>query len=230
MKRWGAIGACLVFVCAAFSAFSQDPCDFAIRALSLNSNQFRFSFTGESEIFYSIETSTNLQTWIPTANGLLGGFSRTIDLSTSAPSAFYRVVRGSALPFVGALVARQTVNAKGNTLVTDSYDSMDPNHSTNGLYNAATRKAGGNVCVSESVVVSVANASIYGRVKVGPTGTVSVGPNGRVGDLDWIGPGIQPGWFGNDLRICWPEVKPPYSSGFAVPLGTGAPAPPPLLA
>lgn len=219
MRGWGKIIVCLVVMCAGFQASSQDPCDFTIPPPLLSSNQFRFSFPGESGRLYSIETSTNLQNWVPVATGLIGSFSRDIELSTSAPTAFYRLVRGPGSPFIGALVARQTVDGKGNIFETDSYDSFDPAHSTNGFYDATTRKAGGNLCVSS--LLAQASPIIHGRLIIAPTGTYSLGPNGSVGDLGWVGPGVQPGWYQNDFRLCWPELNPPYSSGFPPPTGAG---------
>src|SRR5215468_2787053 len=71
---------CLAFVGAALRGFSQDPCNFMVRPPALKSNEFRFSFTGESEAVYSIETSTNLQNWVPIATNLAGGFNRTVNL------------------------------------------------------------------------------------------------------------------------------------------------------
>src|SRR5206468_6939880 len=70
----------------------------------------------------------------------------------------------TTLPIVGRPIARRVqvtttvkallantitvlsnVDFKGTTVTIDSYNSTDPNHSTNGMYNLATRMAGGDV-------------------------------------------------------------------------------------
>jgi len=95
---------------------------------------------------------------------------------------------------------------------------MDPAHSTiNGLYDPATRKAGGHVCVDGSILLS---GSVYGKLILGPNGSYSVGPNASVGDLGWVGPGVQPGWYSPDFRLCFAEVKPPFAFGIT-PAGSG---------
>src|SRR5436190_17083965 len=43
------------------------------------------------------------------------------------------------------MMVRYNLTTKGNNMLVDSYDSSDPFHSTNGLYDASTRKAGGSV-------------------------------------------------------------------------------------
>ncbi len=45
-----------------------------------------------------------------------------------------------------------------------------------------------------------------------------MGPNGSVGDLNWAGPGIEPGWLYTDLNQDVPDVKVPYDAASATPL------------
>jgi hypothetical protein len=108
----------------------------------------------------------------------------------------------------------------GNTIVFDSYDSADPLHSTNGRYDPAKRKAGGDLASAEGII-GVGNANVNGHLRTGPTGTYSVGPSGFAGDLSWTGPGVQPGWFTNDFVPIFPDVAAPFASGVAPPSGTG---------
>jgi hypothetical protein len=44
-----------------------------------------------------------------------------------------------------------------------------------------------------------------------------------VGDLNWTGPGIEPGWLSNDFNIEPGDVAPPYNTGFTVPVNAGNP-------
>jgi hypothetical protein len=130
----------------------------------------------------------------------------------------------TSFAFAGAIGALQDVTMNGNFIMVDSYDSADTNHSdANGNYYAPTRKAGGDVS-STGGFLNVGNANIYGHVRTAPFGSASTGPNGRVGDLpaNWNGSGIESGWYLNDYNANFPDVPPPYSSGFSVlPNGSG---------
>ncbi len=109
------------------------------------------------------------------------------------------------------------VDFKGNNVTIDSYNSTDSNHSTNGMYYAPTRMAGGDVA-SLFGLINIGNANIYGHLETGvnDTNTPGIGSNGRVGGLNWAGPGIQPGWWVNDFNMDTPDIQPPYTSGWAV--------------
>ncbi len=129
-----------------------------------------------------------------------------------------RMVQVTTAPlpfFANGMAALLGVTTKGNKLTVDSFDSADPLHSTNGMYNAATRKANGDVA-NVTGNVNVQNANIYGHLKLGPTATYTLN-NGTVGDLNWLGPGIESGWIVNDFNMAPPEVVAPYSSGSSVP-------------
>jgi len=130
-----------------------------------------------------------------------------------------RIVQVTTAPlptFANGMAALLGVTTKGNKLTVDSYDSADPLHSTNGMYDASTRKANGDVA---NVVgnVNIQNANIYGHVKLGPTATYTIN-NGSVGDLNWVGPGIQPDHLANDFNMAPGDVLAPYNSGFSVPV------------
>ena len=127
-----------------------------------------------------------------------------------------KVTTASVSPFNNAITVRSNLTAKGTGLTIDSFDSDDPLHSTtNGMYDPATRKAGGDVN-STGGLIDVQNAEIYGHLNTGPEGSFVIG-QGSVGDLDWNVPGqIQDGWYANDFNMDIKEVKPPYSSGAPV--------------
>jgi hypothetical protein len=130
-----------------------------------------------------------------------------------------RIVQVTTAPlptFANGIAALSAVTTKGNKLTIDSYDSADPAHSTNGMYNAATRKAGGDVA-DLAGNVNIQNANIYGHLKLGPTATYTIN-SGTVGDLNWAGPGVEPGWVANDYNIAPADVAVPYNSGFSVPV------------
>ena len=119
------------------------------------------------------------------------------------------VKTGLSPAFNGAMAAREDIKFNGTTINIDSYDSMDSNHSTpTGMYDPVTRKANGHVA-SNYGFVNVGNANVYGTIRTGPYGTYNVGPTGKAGDLNWAGPGIQPGWYINDFNADFPEAALP---------------------
>lgn len=130
-----------------------------------------------------------------------------------------RVTTTTSTGFGKAISAQQNIVFNGNDVEVDSYDSADPLHSTNGMYYAPSRKAGGDVTTTEGTV-TVKNAQIKGKLRTGPDGSYEVGANGSVGDLNFAGPGIQEGYYDNDFNMEFKQVTPPLTSGFTAPTGT----------
>ena len=127
--------------------------------------------------------------------------------------------------FTKAMVARQRISMNGNNILTDSFDSTDPEYSTGGLYDPAKAKDGGDVATLSGLnsALGVGNANIKGRVQTGPGGTVDVGANGVVGSLAWHAAGktgIQPGWWFDDLNMSFEDVEKPSLGGSLLP-GSG---------
>src|SRR3989454_10427718 len=147
----------------------------------------------------------------------------------------------TTLPIVGRPIARKVqvttsiksllantitvltnVDFAGMNVTIDSYNSTDPNHSTNGMYNAATRMAGGDVA-SLFGIISVQNAKIYGHLETGATdpNAPTYGTQGSVGDIPWVAGGnigIKSGWWLNDFNMDVPDIQPPNTSGTWLPL------------
>jgi len=133
---------------------------------------------------------------------------------TTIPGGIYR----------GGLTAIKDVDFKGNNVETDSFDSLDPNYSTNGLYDVTKRKANGDVASTEGMI-NVQNANIMGTLFTSPGGGYTAGSGsgtaGSVGDLGWVlggMTGVQPGHYKNDFNMDFPEVLPPYQTGLP-PMG-----------
>jgi hypothetical protein len=121
--------------------------------------------------------------------------------------------------FTKGMVAKGQITLNGNNIVVDSFDSADPNYSTNGLYLISKRKANGDVATNSGLVnaLSTGNANIFGHVSTGPGGSVGIGKNGAVGDLAWQSSGtsgIQSGYFSDDMNVSFPDISLPYSGGF----------------
>ena len=126
--------------------------------------------------------------------------------------------------FSKGMVAKNSIDMNGNNVHTDSFDSMDPLHSTNGAYYAAWAKDNGDVAVNASLTNSLnaGNADIYGHVSVGPGGTIAVGAQGSIGSTSWHlngSGGVESGWSKNDMNVSFPDVQVPFSGGGFTPSG-----------
>lgn len=131
-----------------------------------------------------------------------------------------RVVARLNSLFSKGLVAKGQINLNGNNIMTDSFDSTDPNYSTGGQYDPAKSKDNGDVATNSGLVnsIGVGNAKITGRVSTGPGGSVSIGPNGSVGSKAWMdggNKGIEPGYSSDDMNVDFPSVTPPFTTGLS---------------
>lgn len=124
-----------------------------------------------------------------------------------------RTIRVTTTRTSGALkglVAKYDVSMNGNTKV-DSFDSTDPNYSTNGRYPAETAKQRDKAFVGSILGdITTGNGKIYGEVATGPGGDAT----GNVGDKSWHAShsGIQSGHERNDLGAEIPEVEIPSTA------------------
>jgi len=146
----------------------------------------------------------------------------TIPTLTATVSRSIAVTTTEASVFRGAIAARVNIDLKGNNISVDSFDSVDPNYSTGGLYDVAKRKAGGDIA-SNGGIIGVQNANIRGSLNTGPTSTYTIGPLGTVGDLAWVGGGslgVQPGHAKNDFNMDFPPILPPYAIAIPPVAGT----------
>jgi Tfp pilus assembly protein PilX len=122
----------------------------------------------------------------------------------------------------GGIVARGTVNISGGAYL-DSYDSADPNYSTNGLYTATKKKANGLLVTNSKVAgaVSLSASPIYGEVDTGPGGTVTMQGSAKIGDYNWITngstSGIQSGHTNNNANVDFPAVVVPPLGAYYSP-------------
>jgi len=160
-------------------------------------------------------------------SGPLAFFAAALSPGYTDPSSTEAKVRRAVVVKAGrtslyakAMVAKYTIDMNGNNVTTDSFDSSDPDHSDNGMYptNSSKRMSNGDVASNHTVQnsITVGNANIYGKVAVGPGGTVSVGSQGGVGERWWVAanPGkIQAGYFSDDMNFTFPTVELPAAFG-----------------
>lgn len=93
------------------------------------------------------------------------------------------------------LHAKTSITIGGGSQV-DSFDSLDPNYSTNGMYDPRRHKDNCYV-VSQSGAanaIRLTRATIFGYVETGPgAGTVALGANGCVGDNNYVSNSVNAG-------------------------------------
>lgn len=123
--------------------------------------------------------------------------------------------------FAKGIVAKGQIDLAGNNIRSDSFDSSDPDHNTDGRYDPAKKKDNGDIATNSAVIdsLNVWNAEIYGKASTGPGGTVNIGKNGSVGSKAWVDSGkkgIEPGWSTDDMNVEFPDVQVPFAAGWSV--------------
>jgi hypothetical protein len=140
-----------------------------------------------------------------------GGFiSRTVQIRTQ---------KGTST--AGGLTARGKITFSGGAFL-DSFDSSDPNYSTNGLYISTRRKDNGSAVSNSSAsgAISLSGGGVYGAVGTGPGGTITWSGSAKVGDLGWWNAGstgIQTGHSANNANVDFPAVDVPFTGGGYTP-------------
>ena len=93
-----------------------------------------------------------------------------------------RVIRVTTtnLPlYTVAMVALENIDLNGGGILTDSFDSSNPNLSTNGFYDPSRTSTNGDIA-SLGGLVEVGSASVHGDIYLGPGATDEVSKNGTV--------------------------------------------------
>jgi hypothetical protein len=130
-------------------------------------------------------------------------------------------------PFSVALGAVGNINMNGNSLITDSYNSMDPLYSTNGQYIVSKDRQNGSVATVGGVL-NPGNDTIQGNVYLGPTASYTGSTNQVTGtvydDYNIQFPAASlPTTTSNGSAITWQTVtevssggkKPTYTNYFS---------------
>lgn len=121
-----------------------------------------------------------------------------------------RMVRCNAAEralFQWAIFSNGLIDLKGNNASTNSYNSSDPAHSTNGQFDPNKALMNGSVGTN-GTVINVGNADIHGDAATGPGGTVNIKNNGTVS-----------GTIRDDTRVDLPPAELPTDF-----VGTNLPA------
>jgi len=150
-----------------------------------------------------IEQSTDLVNWTPVAtnSGPPYPFTNRVDIPTGV--AFYRGVIRQA-PFMGyAAAAVGNISFNGFGRITDSFNSSDPNFSTDGQYDGTKASTNGNVA-SDYGVVNLGGHTIGGNLFLSPE-AVYTSSNSQV-----------LGTIYKNQNVRFPDVLLPAAAQFAV--------------
>ena len=140
-------------------------------------NQIQISSTAPGWIpDYVVESSPDLVNWEPIATNGYPFQPLLLTADATGAAQYFRVRRGAIPILRWALAVKDNIYANGTSALTDSYNSSDPNQSTDGQYDPT--KAGSNGCVaSVEGVVNIGNHVIYGDLYLGPSATFASNAN-----------------------------------------------------
>jgi hypothetical protein len=126
-------------------------------------------------------------------------------------------------PLCGAALA-----AKGNITFSeganvDSFNSGNPNISSNGQYNANMNDDKAIVATDASMVSSITGSgtvNIRGYVDTGPGGTVRSSGNVSIGEMSWVNDemsGIEPSRSNDNFNVTFPDIAAPSATFVETP-------------
>lgn len=170
-------------------------------------------FIGESKFVTAISTS-----FYPVI--ISKGYVR-VPLGTNfiEPPRTVRVTTTNVGMFSKGMVAKGTIKISGQ-VETDSFNSRDPNLSTDGRYDPTKTNDKGDVATNGQFISAIevsGQVKIKGKVATGPEGSVGLkGPNVVIGSTEWHEggyAGIEPGAETHDMNVDFPDVTPPFTGG-----------------
>jgi hypothetical protein len=123
----------------------------------------------------------------------------------------------------GGMVVTTSVDFKGNMIRIDSFNSTDPNYSTDGMYDSRKSRDQAAVTTLSSATnaINIANGDVRGSVHTGPGGQANVGSGGAVGDNEFVDAGkngIQDGHMSDDAVFSVPDAKLPANKLWLPPI------------
>jgi len=120
--------------------------------------------------------------------------------------------------FAKGLMAKDKITFVGN-FSSDSFDSLNPELSTDGQYDPAKRSDNGDVGtnLSEPGAIDISGTvQIYGRVATGPEGTININSQSSIGSEAWVDGGnlgLQDYHHSQDVNVSYPIATAPYTTG-----------------
>ena len=160
-----------------------------------NAAYFDFRIACQSREHHLIQWSQDLTNWATYQHSLSTLTNRPVQVPMSVgPRAFWRTVLTNEPMFPYALIARRSINFSNFNIATDSFDSTDPAHSLNGMYDPSRRLGHGDIAISgsEANPVWLDKVTVRGVLHVASNVSVSL-RNGSVGDLAFVDDPVNAG-------------------------------------
>jgi hypothetical protein len=198
-----------------------------------NLNTNGWTYDGTDHYYHKTRTFTDgsyfsvaIQPTNPPIIYSTGFVALTMTSSSSSTNYVKRTVRVNTVKARGGgggLNAKGAISFGGNGSL-DSFDSSDPNYSSNGMYVASMRTANAKALTdaTNAGAISMGNGTIYGSTVTGPSGTVTFG-NGSVGDSAWVAShsGAEAGHTANDANVQFNDVAAPFTYGSGITPSSG---------
>lgn len=217
-KAWRRGWLCLMAgLAACWSCAAQAP---VLSVPTKGETNFQFTLTGESNAAYVVQSTSVLPGWSALVTNRSREGTQVVQVPALEGSHFFRAYRMPEPLFKYAVAAQEGITFNGNNSWVDSFDSGDPNWSTNGLYDPNRRRSNGNLAVNYGDV-GLGNVKVMGLLLKSTEGSVILGPNCSVGDASWVSLiyGIQPGWVKSGTGVYMPDATVPFTGGFTPSAG-----------
>jgi hypothetical protein len=177
-----------------------------LTAGAVTNGQIPLTLIGEASVQYVIESSPDLLNWSPVATNSDNNSTRQLALPAVTAATFYRASRKPIPLFNYALAAQGNIDLMGSGLIASSWNSYDPNQSTNGAYNGYTGINGDIASVAG--IVDLSNHTVDGSLFLGPTASFS-------------GSGYVTGSISINTNLVFPDVSLPNVTWLPAPLTNG---------
>lgn len=122
-----------------------------------------------------------------------------------------QVLADTPFPFIPIGLEATNITFGGDFRA-DSYDSLDPLHSTNGNYDHAKATANVTIATPGSSFRISGSSTIRGYLATGPSTAVRLAGGALIGDMSFAGPGIQAGHLTNNFAASYPTIVAPFTA------------------
>jgi hypothetical protein len=155
---------------------------FALTATPSTNGQIELSFLSPPALTCVVESSTDLINWTPFQTNFVSTRDPFATIDPTNNAEYFRAWRSPIPILTGAILTRGNLSLNGNGPATDSFNSADPNLSTNGLYDPTKTSTNGNVACEQGVV-NLGNHTVNGNLHLGPDAAFVSSTNQVLGSI-----------------------------------------------
>jgi hypothetical protein len=189
------------------------PGNLALDSWTFSGNVYSKQRYLDTNSYYIVSISNNVPPVVTSQ-----GFIRVPQTSQYIKRTVQVLTTNNPMFFEGALV-KNGITSNGNSVKADAFDSGNSLYSSNGLYVASKATDGGGIATLSSVpnALNFGSGNVYGKVSVGPGGSIPASLN--VGTHAWqaANTGVQPGYLNTNLSFSLYPVPVPAVAGALTP-------------